>query len=142
MLVTRLLDEYRNLVLTVFMFPDFWPKRSGAGLTNDFRETLTYGELSKHKFYLILWNIEWVSYSNNFIKCLCNRARCILIHNFLELGNIYVSKVHREIRSPVNRSRIRSLMYTYVMFDWNNCLFILSTGCLIWRLIREGRKSW
>ena len=31
----------------------------------------------------------------------------MLIHNYLELGKIRVSKVHRKLRSSVNRSRIR-----------------------------------
>ena len=43
------------------------------------------------------------------MRSLCIRARCILIHNVLELGKIRVSKVHRKLRSLVNRSRIRPL---------------------------------
>ena len=86
-----------------------WPNGSGAGFTNDLWETLTYGELLKHEFYLILRNFGGVSYSNNFIKCLCKKTRCILIHKFLELGKICVPKIHRKIRSPVNCSGIRPL---------------------------------
>ena len=33
----------------------------------------------------------------------------LLIQKFLELGKIRISKVHRKLRSPVNRSRIRPL---------------------------------
>ena len=61
----------------------------------------------KHGIYPNLRYFERVSYSNNFIKCLYNRARSILMHNFLELGKICVLKVHRKIRAPVNRLRIR-----------------------------------
>ena len=82
---------------------------SGAGFSNELRETISYGEFLKHGFYLIIWHLRWVSYSNNFINYQYNKARCILIHNFLELGKILVSKVHRKIRSPVNRSRKRPL---------------------------------
>ena len=81
-------------------------KKSWAGFSNDLWDTLSYGELLKHVFYLIVRNFGWVIYSNNFIKYLYNRARCILIYNFLELGEISVSKVRREIRSSVNRLRI------------------------------------
>ena len=80
---------------------------TGAGFTNDLQETLTYGGLLKHVFCLILRTFGWLSFSNNFIKCLYNRARCILIHNFLELGKICVSKVHRKLRFPASRSQIR-----------------------------------
>ena len=34
-------------------------KSTGAGFTNDFRETLTYGEPLKHEFYLILRTFEY-----------------------------------------------------------------------------------
>ena len=81
--------------------------KEGGGFSNDLWEILAYGELLKHEFYLILKYFGWVSYSNNFIKNPYNRAHCILIHNFLELGKIRVSKVHRKIRSPVSGSRIR-----------------------------------
>ena len=64
---------------------------SGAEITNDLRETLTYGELLKRKFYLILRNLELVSYSTNFIKCLYNRSRGILNHNFLRA--LYTSNI-------------------------------------------------
>ena len=77
--------------------------------TNDLRETLYYGELLKHEFYLILRNFGWANYSNNFIKCLHNKARCILIYYLLEMGKICVSIVHRKIMSPVNSLRIRLL---------------------------------
>ena len=80
-----------------------------AVFTNDLRETLTYDERFKHEFYLILRTFWWIIYSNNFIRSLYNRARCLLTHNFLELGKIRVSKVYRKLRFPVNRLRIRSL---------------------------------
>ena len=38
----------------------------------------------------------------------------LLIQNYLELGKIRVSKVHRKIRSPVNRSRIRPQILTLI----------------------------
>ena len=38
-----------------------------------------------------------------------NRARCTLIHNYLELGKICVSNVPRKIRTPIYRSRIPPL---------------------------------
>ena len=79
------------------------------GFSNDLRETLTYGELLKHEFYLSLRIFGWVSYSNSFIKCIYKWARCILIHNFLSLGKFRVSKVYRKLRSPVNCSRIHRL---------------------------------
>ena len=84
----------------------FW-RQTRAGFSNDLRETLTYGELLKHEIYLILRNFGWESYYNNFINCLYYRARCILIRNFLKVGKICVSKVHRKIKSPLNHSRIR-----------------------------------
>ena len=34
--------------------------RIGAGFTNDLRETLSYGELLKYEFYLIIQNF-WMS---------------------------------------------------------------------------------
>ena len=73
-------------------------KSLGDWFLNALRETLAYSELLKYEFYLNLRNFGWESYSNNFIKCLYIRARCILIHNFLELGEICVLKVHRKIR--------------------------------------------
>ena len=86
-----------------------WPHsyKSEAGFLNDLRETLTYGELFRHYFYLIPRTFGREGYSNNSRRCLYNRARCILIDNFLELGKTCVSKAHRKLRSPVPRSRIR-----------------------------------
>ena len=87
-----------------------WPEliyNPGAVFSNDLRKTLFYEELFKCKFYLILTSFGWATFSNNTIKSIYNRARCILIHNFLELGKIYVSKVPRKIKSLVNCSRIR-----------------------------------
>ena len=82
--------------------------KSGTGFQNDLRETLTYGELLKYKFYQIAKIFERVSYFNNFIKCLYNSPRCPLIHNLLEFGSkTCVSKVYRKIRALVSRSRIR-----------------------------------
>ena len=101
-IVRALIGQYASRVV---MLPD-----SGGGFWNDLRETLTYGQLLKHKFYLILRTFGWVSYSNSFIKCLCNRACCILIYNFVALGKIRASNVHHKLRSPVNRSRIRALI--------------------------------
>ena len=75
------------------LLASFLSQRPGAWFTNDLRETLTYGELLKPELYLILGTFAWESYSNNFIRCLYNRARCILIDNFLELDKIRVSKV-------------------------------------------------
>ena len=107
-----------------------WFSETWIGFSNDLRDTLTSGEILKHKFYLILIIFGWVSYSTSFINCLCNRARCILIHNFLELGKIRVSKVHRKLRSLVNRSRIRPLVplthanVTIKIDSWNIlCIF-------------------
>ena len=88
---------------------------TGAEFTNDLWETLTYGELLKQKVYLIWKTFRWVSYFNNFIKGIYNRARCILIPNFLELGKIHVSKVHRKSRSPVNLLRICSQNIKYCL---------------------------
>ena len=65
----------------------FW-----AEFTNDLRKTETYGKFLKYEFCLILRTFVGESYSNNFIRCLCNRARCVLIHNFLELGKFVFQK--------------------------------------------------
>ena len=92
-------------------------KYSGAGFSNDLRETLTYSELLKHESYPILRNFRLVCYSNNFIKCLYYRARWILIHNILKLDKIGISKIHRQLRSPVNRSRIRPLSFSYIYIN-------------------------
>ena len=62
-----------------------------AGLSDVLREILSYEGFLRHKFYLILRNFEWVSSFNNIIKCIPNRARCILIHSFLELKSILQS---------------------------------------------------
>ena len=51
-------------------------------------------------------NFGWVTYSNNFIKCLYNRVRCILVYNFSKLGELWALKIHRKIRCSVNRFRI------------------------------------
>ena len=83
----------------------------GAWFTNELREILTYVELLKPEFYLIRRTFGWEKLFQNFIRSLYNRARCILIHNFFELGGICASKVHRKLRSPVNRSRFRPLSH-------------------------------
>ena len=96
----------------------FW-SRILKRLTGD----LNLRELLKHEFYLTLKNFGRESYSNNFIKCVYNRARCILIHNFIELGKICASKVYRRIKSPLNRLKKRPLM----QHTWD-CLLMYNTS--------------
>ena len=65
------------------------------------QKQLTWGQIHKRftidftsdkiytrKFYLILRNVSWVSFSNNIIQCISNKTRCIFIQNFLELSKI------------------------------------------------------
>ena len=85
----------------------------GADFQTIYERPELNGKLLKHEFYLILRIFGWISYSNNLIKCLYNRARFILIHNFLKFGIISVSKVpffeknwHTKLGSPTRRTII------------------------------------
>ena len=77
--------------------------------TSVLEEILSYEEILTHKLYLILRNLEWVSSSNNTIKCISNRARCVLIQNFLELYQICGLKLLRKISSLVKHWCIQPL---------------------------------
>ena len=86
--------------------------------------------------------IVWISHSNNFVKHLCNRARCILIYNFLELGEIHVLKVHHKIRSLVNRSSIRLLICSHLILLlqyllWDVSLIEKSSGIIFVSLLKS-----
>ena len=83
----------------------------------------------KHKFNLILRTFGRESYSNNFIRCLYNRVRCILTHNFLELSKSCVLKVYCILRSSVNCSRIRpqiNKIFRIQIFLWDTIMHLIS----------------
>ena len=105
---------------------------TGAGFSNDSRETLSYGELLKNGINPILNNIGRVNYCNNYIKCLYNRAHCLLILNFFELGKICFSKVQFKIKSSVNLSRIWLLDFIFYLNAMKNfttsCSAIITTN--------------
>ena len=77
-------------------------EKLGPGFMNA-RDIVSPGNLA-HRFYLIKRSLRRVSFSNNIIECISNRARCILIENFLELSKICGRKFPRKIISLVKRS--------------------------------------
>ena len=74
-----------------------------------------YGKLLKHKLYRILRTFGWVGYSNSFIKCLYNRAFCILIHNFLAPNSIKVFS--RKQKRYFLRKGGESQLFQYNLID-------------------------
>ena len=53
-----------------------------------------------------------------------NRSCCILIHNFLELSKIWISKVHRKIRILVNHLRIHPLFHRVIKYTVMFIIFV------------------
>ena len=74
---------------------------SGPGFTNVLQEILSSEAPLTHRFYLILKHFRLVSSSNNIIKCISKRARCIYIRNYSLLDKICRSKYSRMMQALV-----------------------------------------